>query len=94
VRNLHTNFWPDHLQYLSSYVGPARVSWLFPVSVIAAGAVVVWLAGTAAAAAPDSFERTACTLLASLLVLAVLEHVFLVMKLPDASLWRWAGQKS
>jgi putative photosynthetic complex assembly protein 2 len=91
VRNLHMDFWPDHLQYLASYVGPARVNWLFPVTMLLAGCGTAWLVGYAIAAPPDSFARTAGVLLASLLGLAVLEHVFLVIKLPDAKLWQWAG---
>jgi len=91
VRNLHMDFWPDHLQYLASYVGPARVNWLFPITLLIAGATAAWLVQYAAAASPHSFERTAGVLLTSLLGLAVLEHVFLVIKLPDAKLWRWAG---
>jgi putative photosynthetic complex assembly protein 2 len=90
VRNLHMNFWPDHLQYLASYVGPARFNWLFPLTMVVAGVVAVWLVYSAVVAAPQSFERTAAVLLASLLVLAMLEHVFLVVRLPDASLWHWA----
>ncbi len=32
VRNLHQEFWPDHLRYLGSYVHTARMNALFPVS--------------------------------------------------------------
>jgi putative photosynthetic complex assembly protein 2 len=91
VRNLHTEFWPEHLQYLGSYVGGDRINRLFPVTLLVAGAAVVWLVAGALASLPGSYERTAQLLLATLLGLATLEHVFLVIRLPDALLWRWAG---
>jgi putative photosynthetic complex assembly protein 2 len=94
VRNLHQDFWPDHLQYLGSYVGPARCNGLFPVAMLIAAGVAAWLVRYAVMAAPESFERTSAILLASLLGLAMLEHVFLIIRLPDARLWRWAVSSS
>jgi len=90
VRNLHQEFWPQHLQYLGSYVREASMNRLFPVSMLLAALGFAWLLNAAYGAAPESFERTGYMLLATLLALASLEHIFLVIRVPDAVLWRWA----
>lgn len=87
VRNLATEFIPAHLGYLLSYFRKARMNPLMPVSLLLSGAVLLYLIRTPAAAGADAVGRT---LVATLLGLAVLEHVFLVLPLPDALLWRWA----
>lgn len=93
VRNLHREFWPPHLQYLCSYVREAKMNRLFPVSMILAGAALGWMLVQAHQAGANVFERTGMMLLATLLALAVLEHIFLVMRVPDAILWRWASNR-
>lgn len=40
----------------------------------------------------EAFEATGLTLLTTLLVLAILEHWFLVLPLPFEVLWRWGLQ--
>jgi len=90
VPNLNGDWLPEHLRYLHSYMGQRHMNHLFPVSVSAATVVVVLLAAQALAIAADPFASTALTLLATLLALAVLEHWFLVLPLPDEALWAWA----
>lgn len=88
--NLNAQFLPKHLDYLKSYFGARRSALALPaiaiVSAVAAG--LVHMAGSAI---PNSFEQTALALLAALAGLAVLEHVALVLPLPDAALFRWAA---
>ena len=66
---------------------------LFPLSVTAGSLLAYALVDAARSAAAGSFEAIGATLLASLTILAVLEHWFLVLPLPVAALWRW-GMRS
>jgi putative photosynthetic complex assembly protein 2 len=92
VRNLTEQFVPEHLRYLRTYFRRAPMNPLMPFSVLTASVVVFRLA--VAAWVPDAlaFEVVGRTLVATILALAVLEHVFLALPVPDAVLWRWATQ--
>jgi len=85
VRNLTEEFVPPHLKYLLTYFRRARLNALMPVSLVASSLATACIAATS----PVSGDRIASTLVATLLALATLEHVFLVIPLPDALLWRW-----
>jgi putative photosynthetic complex assembly protein 2 len=88
VRNLALDFLPPHLSYLGSYFRQRRFNALMPVSLLAGSAMVAWL--LQGAAATDSGVRAAHVLLAALLVLALVEHLMLVLPLQPSTLWRWA----
>ena len=90
VRNLTTDFIPAHLRYLLTYFRKARLNPLMPVSITVASAVVVVLFSDSLAAGATSFVVVGRTLVATLLAMAVLEHLFLTLPVPDALLWRWA----
>jgi putative photosynthetic complex assembly protein 2 len=90
VRNLAEEFIPEHLRYLLSYFRKARLNPLMPVSLLLAGAVFVHLVGQVAAADATSFVLVGRTLVATILGLALLEHLFLTLPVPDSLLWRWA----
>lgn len=92
VPNLNEEFLPEQLQYLTSFMPRRAMNLFFPFAVTAATVVTAELFQAALAAAPGTFEATADSLLAALMLLAVLEHWFLVMPLQDAALWRWALQ--
>ena len=89
VRNLSESFLPPHLRYLGSYFSRRRMNPLLPVSVLVAGAFAwpLWVAALTPQA--GAFEVASATLLAVILTLAILEHVFLVMPLSLEGLWRW-----
>ncbi|WP_295448555.1 putative photosynthetic complex assembly protein PuhE [uncultured Thiodictyon sp.] len=93
VPNLHTDWLPDHLRFLQTYMGQRPMNRLFPLSVTVATVGVVLLIGTAQDAAPHSFTSAGYILTATLLGLAVLEHWFLVLPLPDEALWSWAFKR-
>jgi hypothetical protein len=59
-----------------------------PVSLLAGCAVVAWL--LQGAAVTTGGIRVAHVLLAALLVLALVEHLMLVLPLQPSALWRWA----
>ena len=88
VRNLHEEFWPEHLKYLTSFVGRRSTNELFPVSIVFSTAGLAVLAVIAIQAGDDVALRTGYTLAATLLALALLEHWFLVAKVKDDVLWR------
>jgi putative photosynthetic complex assembly protein 2 len=89
VRNLAESFLPSHLRYLLSYARRARFNPLMPASLAAAGAAAIHL-GARSLADASPLNAVGGTLVTTLLALAVLEHVFLALPLPDAVLWRWA----
>lgn len=91
VRNIAVDFIPEHLRYLASYFGRARINPLMPFSIVAASLVVAYL--VLAAEGITEFDVAARTLTATMLALAVLEHLFLALPLPDAVLWRWILSK-
>ena len=93
VPNLGEEFLPDHLKYLRSFFRRRPMNLLFPLSVTAGTLLAASLVETARSATAGSFDAVAATLLASLTVLAVLEHWFLVLPLPVAALWGW-GMRS
>jgi putative photosynthetic complex assembly protein 2 len=88
VPNLTDEFLPARLAYLKSYFRKSDASILFPVSLLLsciAAAVLFRRAESAGVA-----EAVGLSLLLALIGLAVLEHIFMIMPLPDAALWRWA----
>jgi putative photosynthetic complex assembly protein 2 len=90
VRNLSEEFIPDHLRYLPSYFRRARMNPLMPFSILGASAVTAVLAADALSLEATPFVLVGHTLVATILALAVVEHVFLALPVPDALLWRWA----
>jgi putative photosynthetic complex assembly protein 2 len=89
VRNHGEEFLPPHLGYLGSYFRHRRMNPLLPVSLLI-GAGVVALLVHAAVQTGSAGLRTGWLLLASLLVLALIEHLMMVLPLSPAALWRWA----
>jgi putative photosynthetic complex assembly protein 2 len=94
VRNLSEEFLPQHLAYMGSYFRRRRMNALLPWSVLGGMAAVAVLVRSAIA--PDATPAAAVgnTLVATLLVLAVVEHLLLVLPLPATALWRWAMRNS
>lgn len=90
VRNLHQEFWPVHLQYLRSYAREKTMNRLFPWSILAAAVAIGFFVMIALDTATSAVQRTGATLLVGILVLGTLEHLFLMMKIPDDRLWRIA----
>lgn len=93
VRNHGEEFLPPHLVYLGSYFRHRRMNALLPVSLLA-GAAVTALLIDAALGTSSAGLRTGWLLLASLLSLALLEHLMMVLPLSPALLWRWAMRTS
>ena len=54
----------------------------------------MWLGSVALAARESPFEATGTMLVATLLALALLEHLFLALPVKDKVLWQWALDES
>ena len=89
VPNLGEKFLPPHLQYLKSFFRRRPINFLFPITVTAATLVSAWLVADYIKAA-DEYQSTSDALLGSLMVLALVEHWFMVLPLPSEKLWTWA----
>ena len=90
VPNFTEEFFPDHLRYLTSYLRKSPANALFPLSVVAGSALAAVWAWRALESGATAFQVTGGSLLFALTALALIEHVFMVVPLPDAALWRWA----
>lgn len=89
VRNLSEEFIPLHLRYLTSYFRRGRLTPLMVVSVTCASLALLPLVDGSLAAGASRFSISGHTLVATMLGLAIVEHLFLALPLPDAALWRW-----
>ncbi len=88
VPRIHTEFLPRPLSHLASHFRHAGMNWLFPISVsVLTFATACWL--ERAFSAPTEAALVGHILLATLTFLALLEHWFMVLPLPDQKLWRW-----
>jgi len=88
VRSFSTELVPARLRYLTSYFRRRRYSPLLTLTLVAGAAAAAALAAGAAGAAPG-FASVGRSLLLTLLLLGLLEHVFLAVPLREARLWSW-----
>lgn len=88
VANINTEFLPTPLDHLPSHFRRRPMNGFFPISVTLLGfASGCWLERLLAATAPG--QQAGFALLTALTLLALLEHWFMVLPLPDQKLWRW-----
>ena len=88
VPHLSTEMMPDHMRYLASYFRIRPASGFFIVSLAGIGALAALL-GKAAVSAEGGLA-TGYALAFALVVLAFIEHGFLVVPWQDTRLFRWA----
>jgi len=86
--NLSEELLPGHLRYLVTYMRRRPMNLFFPASVTASTVITVLIAQRAMAATAP-FDLVGYTILATLMVLAVAEHWFLVAPLHANALWSW-----
>jgi putative photosynthetic complex assembly protein 2 len=89
VRNPGVELLPAQLGHLGPYFRRRRMNPLYPVSLLAATALVLLLASASLRADPASFAAAGATLLGTLATLGWLEHALLMLPIPSATLWRW-----
>ena len=88
VSKINTEFLPLPLRHLPSHFRHARMNPVFPVSVTALTfAIACWFERLYSV--DDPAHAVGFALLASMTALALLEHWFMVLPLPDEKLWRW-----
>ena len=88
VPEVGLQYLPSHLTYLGSYFKQGRVSLFFYTTVAVSGGTWLWLVWQAQ---QGVVALTAgWVLLASLLGLAILEHVLMMFPVPLQKLWGWA----
>lgn len=88
VPKINTEFLPEPLAHLPSHFRIAKMNWLFPISITALTlAVACWLERLYSAT--TQADVVGFALLAAMTALALLEHWFMVLPLPDEKLWRW-----
>jgi len=85
---LNDGLLPDAVGYIKTYFRRRPANPLFPVSIVGTTAALVILARDAVVD-----QSVGLTLIATLLALALLEHVFMVLPLPLEAAWGW-GMKS
>ena len=93
VPNLGESFLPAHLAYLKSYFRRRSMNPLLPVSLAAAAALTLAMARRYYSA-KVGFDATASALLATLLALGTLEHMFMVLPMASERLWNYFGVTS
>ncbi|HSJ77988.1 MAG TPA: putative photosynthetic complex assembly protein PuhE [Erythrobacter sp.] len=93
VPNSTSEMLPAHLAYLKTYFGPNRMTMLLAASIAGITGLSVWFAGLALAAPVGSAEMVGASLLFTLSLLGVLEHLFLALPFRDGMLWGWALPK-
>lgn len=93
VPNLSDEVFPEHLAYLKSYFRKAPLNALFPFSILFGCSAVGWAWMAAQAGPPAGGSATCALLVGCLTALGVIEHLFLVLPLRDAKMWRWASAR-
>jgi putative photosynthetic complex assembly protein 2 len=86
VPNSTSEMLPEQLAYL----GRSRMTVLLVLSVAAIAGATVWFALLALAAPVSSAAMVGASLLTTLALLGVLEHLFLALPFRDGMLWGWA----
>jgi len=87
VPNLGEALLPQHLRYLQSFMTKKPMNPLFPVSVTVSTVITLLLAQKAIATDATAFDAAGYTILATLMVLAIAEHWFLVTPIDLNGLW-------
>ncbi len=93
VPNSTAEMLPDQLAYLKTYFGPNRMTRLLIMSIAVLTGVTIWFAALALTAPVGSAAMVGASLLTTLALLGVLEHLFLALPFRDGMLWGWALPK-
>ncbi len=88
VPRINTEFVPLQLQHLTSYLRRGNPTPVFAVSVTALALTTAYF-GVQLNAAATTPAAVGFALVTALAALATLEHLLMVIPLPDAKLWRW-----
>ena len=92
VSNLNAELLPDHLAHIRGFMRHAPMNLLFPFSVTASTICAVFMTQQTIAAGGDPFNTTGYALLTTMMVLAILEHWFLVLPISATKVWNGLWQ--
>jgi putative photosynthetic complex assembly protein 2 len=87
VRNFYEEFLPKKISYLTTYFKRKSFNPLFPF-LLAVTSIVDMLFWYHAGASDNSYERASLTLLAALLGLGIIEHIFMMLPFQLDRIWR------
>ena len=91
VRNVSASFLPPHLDHIRSFLSlRSRPGAAMAISLLASTGVAAALIVAALAAPSGTGTATGLALLATMGVVGVLEHLMLILPLPETLLWGWA----
>lgn len=88
VPQVGEQYLPSHLAYMASYFRKSSVSGMFYLTMTVSAGTWLWLVLQAQRGAVE--VSTGWVLLATLLGLAIIEHVLMLFSLPLQRLWGWA----
>jgi putative photosynthetic complex assembly protein 2 len=91
---LNASLLPSRIRFIETYFRERPMNPFFPVSVTFGTVAFVMLAVQASVEDASASQRAGCTLLATLMALAVLEHWFMVIPAPLAAAWGWSLKSS
>ena len=93
VPHVNAEFIPQALSHLKSYFKISKLNWFFSISVtLLTLTTVCWVERLFAV--QNSYETIGFSLLFAISLMALLEHWFMVLPIPDARLWRWMLPKT
>lgn len=90
VRNLGEAFLPDHLRYLETYFTRKPLNLFYPMALACALVAAEVLVVGMITAEPGGFAQIGHALVLALLLLAILEHLFMVLPINSLVLWAWS----
>ncbi len=89
---LNDEVMPVHLTFIRSYFTRGAVNGLFPVAMGLSILATMMLVARAFSDEAGPATQAGSLLLAALLALAILEHGFMMIRLPVDALWRWSAR--
>lgn len=88
VRNFEIDFLPRHLHHLEDLLDKRNSNSFFPVSIVVASAIALWLIYRAIMPGVTENETIGLFMIATIMSLGILEHWLLVLPVP-ATLYGW-----
>ena len=89
VLNYNSDWLPPGLAYIKSYVRIRRMNFMFPLSVCCGLLAAIFFFSLSQVGELDA-SSLGYLIVGCLILLAIIEHCFLMLPLKDAALWNWA----
>lgn len=89
VPKINTEFLPMPVRHLATHFKVAPTSWFYPISILSLLLTSAFWVQNCIINLENQAGLIGFSFLAALTILALLEHWFMVLAVPDAALWRW-----